>query len=98
MTTQLPALTPTTTLAERIITVDDLVDLWLSGRPPTTRRGYSADLRNFQQWIGLSSPTAAAGLLLSKSAGDLNGIALSYRNDQWTAAGHRRRRTAGYPC
>lgn len=45
--------------------LSSLLATWLSGRAAGTRRAYLADLRHFADWLGLDTPAAAAGVLVT---------------------------------
>jgi integrase/recombinase XerC len=57
-----------------------LVEEWLAGRSPRTRRAYSEDLEDFRRFVGADTGTAAADALLAHGAGPANALALAYRS------------------
>ena len=56
-----------------------LVEAFLAGRKATTLAAYRADLQDFATFVGAVSMDEAAALLLSRSHGEANGLALAYR-------------------
>lgn len=60
-------------------TTSGLVDVFLAGKSGRTLRAYSEDLRDFAAFLGVEEVKEAANLLLSKTHGSANEIALSWR-------------------
>ena len=58
----------------------DLLADFLAGRSEATTRAYSADLRSFARWMGVSTVDAAAGALLGHGSPNANLLALRWRN------------------
>ncbi len=56
-----------------------LIDSFLAGRNEQTLRAYRQDLEGFRAFVGAESLDAAAALLLSRSLGEANELALRYR-------------------
>lgn len=56
-----------------------LYEAFLAGRSKHTRDAYSRDLADFATYVGMASPGPAISHLLSLTAGDANGLLLSYR-------------------
>ena len=57
----------------------DLVAAWLAGRNPNTLRSYRIALEDFARHLGLASINQVAEALLTRTAGEANGIVLAYR-------------------
>jgi integrase/recombinase XerC len=74
VTTPAGALDPTPATAR-------LVEAFLAGRSPQTVRAYAGDLADFAGFVGAATVAAAAGRLLSSTAGQANALVLSYRAD-----------------
>ena len=68
-----PALSAQRSVGER------LVDAFLAGRSEHTRRAYGEDLDVFAAYLGQPTSDAAMHHLLALSAGQANGVVLSYR-------------------
>jgi len=58
-----------------------LVASFLSGRNGTTLRAYRRDLENFRSFVGASTIDEAAKMLLSRSHGEANALALAYKTN-----------------
>ena len=56
-----------------------LLRAFLSGRSPSTLKGYAGDLNDFARFVGASSADDAAALLLSRGGGGANELGLLYR-------------------
>lgn len=63
------------------LTDDDLIDDFLGSKTRNTLRAYDGDLRDFAAFLGLPSPHAAIGRLLSFGQGGANRVALQYKID-----------------
>ena len=58
---------------------NSLLALFLSGLNEDTRRSYGQSLKQFSEWLGEDSLSAAAQTLLSKGHGNANALALRFR-------------------
>jgi integrase/recombinase XerC len=58
-----------------------LAEAFLAGRSPQTLRAYRADLEDFRSFVGAVDLNEASGLLVGRSHGEGNGLALAYRAD-----------------
>lgn len=61
------------------VSIDDLVNAFLSGRSEHTIRAYQRDLLDFSRFIGAKTAEQAAATLLSSGHGQANAVALAYR-------------------
>ena len=61
-------------------TSSDLMGVFFSGRSELTLRAYRQDLEDFRVFVGAESREGAAGVLLTRTPGQANALALSYRN------------------
>lgn len=75
--TALATLTPATTLP--MVSADDILDAFLSGRKRTTWKAYQHDLTDFAGFLGITSPAAAAEALVAAGHGAANRIVMAYR-------------------
>jgi len=57
-----------------------LVEVFLSGKSPTTIKAYGRDLKDFACFVGASSIDQASEMLFSRGHGGANEMALSYRS------------------
>jgi integrase/recombinase XerC len=55
-----------------------LAETFLAGRSPQTFRAYRQDLEDFRAFVGAGDRDGAAGLLVGRSHGEGNGLALAY--------------------
>ena len=58
-----------------------LAETFLAGRSPQTFRAYRQDLEDFRAFVGAGDLDGAAGLLVGRSHGEGNGLALAYKAD-----------------
>jgi len=61
-------------------TATRLYEAFLAGRSKHTRDAYTRDLADFAAFVGATSPSAGINHVLSLTAGDANGVLLSYRS------------------
>jgi integrase/recombinase XerC len=59
----------------------DIVDDFLGDQTTNTLRAYDGDLRDFARFVGVATPQAAVGILLSAGQGEANRIALRFKID-----------------
>ena len=66
----------------QLVAIDQqsVVEHFLAGRSPNTRRAYQGDLHAFAAWLGVPDLDTAAHVLLGRDNAHANRIALAYRN------------------
>ncbi|MBL7672066.1 MAG: tyrosine-type recombinase/integrase [Bdellovibrionaceae bacterium] len=60
---------------------EDLLQAFLSGRSQKTIEAYRQDIKDFQHFIAVETPEAAAAQLLSRTLGEANGLILKYKTN-----------------